>query len=74
MRHLNGQADYCRQQAKRCRRDAARMKDAIFQKAMSRLADRWDDLADKFELAEDVSGLLQWNAQRLEPPSVFEKC
>jgi hypothetical protein len=72
MHRIRGQADYCRYQAARCRRDAARINDPIFHKAMIRLASSWDDLAAKFELAENVSGLLQWNAQRLEPPEVFQ--
>lgn len=72
MRLLSGQATHCRQFAAQCRRDAKRLKDPIFRGHMLRLAERWEALADKFELAEKVSDFLAWNAQRLEPPEVFQ--
>jgi hypothetical protein len=31
----------------------------------------WLHLAESYELAEKVSGFLQWNAQRLAPPEAF---
>jgi hypothetical protein len=37
------------------------------------MASRWFTLAQSYKLAEEVSGFLQWDAQRLKPPSAFEQ-
>lgn len=68
---LTGQAGECRRLAAQCRREATRLKDPMFHRQMIRLAECWEALGDRFELAEDVSGFLQWDAQRLQPPDAF---
>jgi hypothetical protein len=58
--HLAGQAQYCRKRAARCRE--LRLRD---------MEQHWLELAESYELAEKISGFLQWNAQRLAPPEAF---
>lgn len=71
MLRLTGQADHCRQLATRFRREAKTLKDPIFRNQMLRLAKHWAELAESYDLAEDVSGFLQWDARRLLPPEAF---
>ena len=59
MMRITGQAAYCRKCAARCRRLGLR--------AMER---HWLKLAEMYELAEEVSGYIQWQAQRVAPPSM----
>jgi hypothetical protein len=71
MSRLTGQAEYCRWQATVCRQKASRETGARARE-YAKLARHWAALARKFELAESISGFLQWNAQRLEPPEYFD--
>jgi hypothetical protein len=67
MSRLTGQAEYCRWQATICKQKASRGA-----REYAKLARHWATLARKFELAEQISGFIQWNAQRLEPPEYFD--
>lgn len=57
---LTGQADICRWHAARARL-----------RGLSRIAAHWDALARHYELAEQISSFLAWNAQRLQPVEAF---
>jgi len=60
MDRLTGQADYCRERAL-----------SSMRAGQHELAARWFSLARSYRLAEQISGFLEWNAQRLEPPEAF---
>jgi hypothetical protein len=61
MMKITGQAQYCRRRAARCRR--LRLYD---------LENEWLQIAEAYDLAEQVSGFIQWQAQRVAPPPNFE--
>jgi hypothetical protein len=58
---IDGQAAYCRAEAARCRK-----------RGLCDLARHWLKLAETYELAERVSGYIEWQARRVEPPPGFE--
>jgi hypothetical protein len=62
MDRLTGQADYCRERALICARQGYR-----------EIARHWIKLARSYKLAEEVSGFLDWQSRRLEPPEAFER-
>jgi hypothetical protein len=65
---LTGQADYCRERALESYVRAGRCQDEKLRSEYGQIARRWHALVRSFELAEQVSGFLDWNAKRLEPP------
>lgn len=65
---LNDQILDCHEHATLARFRAITAKDPVTQKDYWRLEQSWLKLADSLEFAERVSGFLQWNAQRLQPP------
>jgi hypothetical protein len=71
---LTGQADYCRMRAlEACRRICDPRLDDNAREQFREIASHWFALAQSYKLAEEVSGFLQWDAQRLEPPAAFEQ-
>lgn len=70
MSRLTGQADYCRWRAEACRIKAAREAGQL-RSEYRNMAKHWENLAKTYALAEEISGFIQWNAQRIEPPSAF---
>lgn len=57
MMKITGQAAYCRKRAARCRRQR-----------LHELEHQWLQLAEAFELAEEISGYIEWQAERVAPP------
>jgi hypothetical protein len=57
---LTGNADLCRLQAA-----CARLR------RQPQIAEHWDALARHYDLAEQISAFLAWNALRLQPPEAF---
>jgi len=71
---LVGKAQLCQERARLCRALAGhRHCEQSKRGEYRRMAQHWDALAEHFRLAEEVSGFLEWNARRLEPPSAFEE-
>jgi hypothetical protein len=69
---LTGQARLCRARAELCQalahhRHCPKSKRAEYEA----MAQHWFALARSYKLAEDISGFLSWEAERLEPPSAF---
>jgi hypothetical protein len=71
---LTGQADYCRMRAlEACRRICDPRLEDNAREQFREIASRWFALVRCYQQAEEVSGFLQWDAQRLEPPAAFEQ-
>jgi len=66
---INGQAAVCAQRAETCRKLADDPTyDALSRWDFQDMEVRWRALAESFNTAEQISGFLQWQAQRIEPP------
>jgi hypothetical protein len=65
---LTGQAAYCRERAAACAIRAKHVSNAGQRSELLEMANHWLKLADSYSFAEQVSGFLQWDAQRLKPP------
>jgi hypothetical protein len=57
MMRITGQADYCRERAAHCHRLGLR-----------EMEKHWLKLAETYELVEQLSGFIQWQAQRVASP------
>jgi len=68
---LTGQSDYCRERALECYVLAGIATDEGARREYGAIARRWHALVRSYELAEQVSGFLDWNAKRLEHPDAF---
>ena len=69
---ISGQADFCREQARRCEELADDPTyDAITRRDLLAMKERWEMLARSFDVALEISGYLEWQAQRVEPPPGF---
>jgi hypothetical protein len=71
--HLTGQSKFCRRRAAFYRALANRTAENDLAKRddLIDMAVRWLKLAETFDYAKQVSGFLEWDAQRLKPPSAF---
>jgi hypothetical protein len=65
---LTGQADLCRERALSCYRRAGTAQHQGQAREYREMARRWVILARQYQLAEQVSGFLHWDAQRLKAP------
>ena len=73
MKRISGQAAYCLNRAASCRKLA---KDERYNAAARNdfrdMEQRWLTLAQSYGLAEEISGYIQWQANRVDPPPEFE--
>ncbi len=65
---LNDQIVACQEEAALARIKAITAPSAQMQAEYQRLEAHWLELAESLSFAAQVSGFLQWNAQRLQPP------
>jgi len=65
LNRITGQVAHCLAEASRCSEAAAVANMPEIQANYRQLAASWMALAESMQLAERVSGFLQWNAQRL---------
>lgn len=69
MHRISGQRAYCWNRAAAYRQLAA---DDSYTPATRNdyreMAERWMALAKSYAIAEEISGFMQWQAQRIEPP------
>ena len=73
MARITGQAATCFERAEVCRKLANDLTyDAISRHDFSEMAIRWLALANSYQVAEEISGYIQWQANRIEPPPDFE--
>jgi len=62
---LSGQAAYAHEQAAAVARQAQIVRDERLRREYQRLEASWRTLAGSFELAERISGHLEWSAKRV---------
>ena len=65
---LTGKAAYCRQRAAACAIRAKRAANTQDRRSLLEMANHWLELANSYAFAEQVSGFIEWNSQRLQPP------
>lgn len=69
MERITGKVEMCKRREATCRHLAADVSfDSSSRRQFAELAEHWRELAHSYELAEEVSGYIQWQAQRVEPP------
>lgn len=69
---ITGQADICREQARRCKELADDPTyDGVTRSDLLAIADRWRALAESYDLAIEFSGYLEWQSKRIAPPPDF---
>jgi hypothetical protein len=69
MKRISGQAAYCLNRAASCRKLAEDERyDAAAWEDFRDMESRWLALANSYSLAEEISGYIEWQAQRVEPP------
>lgn len=69
MNKISGKAAQCRQREETCRLMAADVSfDSTSRRQFLTLAEHWRELARSYELAEEVSGYIQWQSRRVAPP------
>lgn len=72
MIRIAGQEEICLARAATCRQLANDPTyDEISRQDFAEMAIRWTALARSYRLAEEISGYLAWQAQRVEPPPGF---
>jgi hypothetical protein len=70
---ITGQASYCAERAETCRQLANDITyDATSRADFREMELRWLRLAQSYDLIEELSGYLQWQCQRIDPPPDFE--
>lgn len=70
---ITGQAAVCFERAETCRQLANDYSyDAVSRHDFSEMAIRWLALAKSYQMAEELSGYIQWQANRVDPPPEFE--
>lgn len=68
-RIISGQAAYCLNRAASCRKLASDERyDAAAWEDFRDMESRWLALAHSYSLAEEISGYIEWQAHRVEPP------
>lgn len=74
MKHrIHGQAAYCRERSLSCLELSQDPTfDAVTARDLHDMHERWKMLADTYELATEISGYIEWQAKRVEPPPGFE--
>jgi hypothetical protein len=65
MDRITGKRENCLSRAAVCRLLAERAANGHERRELRAMARRWSQLADYYKLAEQISGHLQWQAQRL---------
>lgn len=74
MSRITGQAEECFERARTCRLLAEDISfDEKARKDFADMAERWLTLARSYALAEEISGFIEWQAKRLDPPPGFEE-
>ena len=69
MRRISGQAAYCLNRAASCRKLASDERyDTAARADFCDMERRWLALAQSYSLAEEISGYIEWQSQRVEPP------
>ncbi len=70
---ISGQIDVCFERAETCRQLANDFSyDAVSRHDFSEMAIRWLALAKSYQTAQELSGYLEWQSKRVEPPPGFE--
>lgn len=73
MYRISGQAAYCRNRAAAYRQLAAdKSHSRAARKDFREMERRWMALAQSFGLAEEISGYIQWQSHRVDPPPDHE--
>jgi hypothetical protein len=69
---ISGQAEICLARADACREMAGdKTYDVISRHNFNEMAYRWQALAESFRVAEEISGYIQWQANRVDAPPEF---
>jgi hypothetical protein len=66
---ITDQARYALERAERCRHIHRLAGDPQTRREYEKLEQGWLRLAESFQFAEQISGYLEWQSKRLEPPA-----
>ena len=69
---ITEQARHALEHAECCRRIATCAGDPMTRREYRLLEESWLRLAESYQFAERISGYLEWQSKRLEPPPDFE--
>jgi hypothetical protein len=69
---ISGQAEICLERADACRKMANdKTYDVISRHNFNEMAYRWQALARSYQVAQEISGYIQWQANRVDAPPEF---
>lgn len=73
LNRISGQAAHCLERAASCLELSKNPTfDAVTSRDLLEMHERWKMLARSYELASEISGYIEWQAQRVDPPPGFE--